>query len=156
MYHYQLHPPLPPILLTSLYIHHRHLPSVSSPQAPVNTTCYQSLTIPYPPECRAFSSPFKRNISLDVGERDLTTVPAPVMYKTYTMPWQTCLACPCYPFHSLLLIDPPPLWQPYPKANRTATSCVSPLQSPQSLQHKNTHQNPRKHVSNQTSGILRI
>jgi hypothetical protein len=156
MYHCQLHPPPPPILLTSPCIHHRHLPSASSPQALANTTSYQLSTVPYPPECRAFSSPFKRNISLNVGERDLTTVPAPVRCKTYTMPWQTCSACPHYPFHSLLLIDPPPLWQPYPKANHAVMSCASPLQSPQSLQHRNTHQNLRKHISNQTSGISRI
>src|SRR5437660_1464227 len=74
MYHCQLHPPLPPILLTSPCAHHHHPPFTSPPQALVNTTCYQSSTVPYPPECRAFSSPFKRNTSLNVEERDLTTV----------------------------------------------------------------------------------
>jgi hypothetical protein len=156
MYHYQLHLPLLPILLTSLCVHYRHPPSTSLPQALVNTTHYQLSTVPYPLECRTFSSPFKGNMSLNVGERDLATVPAPVMCKTYAMPWQTCLACPCYPFYSLLLIDPPPLWQPYPKVNHATMSHASPLQSPQSLQHRNTHQNLRNHISNQTSGTSKI
>jgi hypothetical protein len=91
-----------------------------------------------------------------MGERDPTTAPALVTCKTYAMPWQICSACPHYPFHSLLLIDPPPLWQPYPRANCATTSRINPLQSPQSLQHGNTHQNPRNHISNQMSGISRI
>src|SRR5947209_8112525 len=99
MYHCQLRPPPPPILLTSPYVHHHHLPSASPPQVPANTTYYLSSTDPYPPECRAFLNLFKGNTFLNVGERDLATVPAPVMCKTYTMPWQTCSACPCYPFH---------------------------------------------------------
>jgi hypothetical protein len=101
-------------------------------------------------------SPSKRNTSLSVGERDLATAPALVTCKTYAMPWQTCSACPRYPFHSLLLIDPPPLWQPHPKVSHAATSCASPLQSPQSLQHEGIHQNPRNHISNLMSGISRI
>jgi hypothetical protein len=34
---------------------------------------------------------------------------------------------PPLPIYSLLLIDPPPLWQPYPKVNRTVMSRASPL-----------------------------
>jgi hypothetical protein len=155
MYHCQLCPPHPPILLTNLCVHHRHPPSVSPPQALAGTISYQSLTAPYPLECRAFLSLFRGNTSLSVGERDPTTVPALVMCKTYAMPWQTCAACPCYPFHSLLLIDPLPLWQPYLKASHIVTSRASPLQSSQSLQQGNIHQNPKNHISNQTSGISR-
>jgi hypothetical protein len=156
MYHCQLRPPPLPILLISPYVHHRHPPSVPPPQALANITCYQSSTTLYPLECKAFSSPFKRNTSLSVEERDPAIVPAPATCKTYAMPWQTCLACPCYPFNSLLLINPPPLWQPYPKVNHVVTSRASPLQSPQSLQHGNICQNPKNHESSLTSGISRI
>jgi hypothetical protein len=155
MYHCQLCLPHPPILLTTPCVHHRHQSSVSLRQGPANTISYQSLTVLCPLECRAFSSPFRRNTYPNEAGRDPTTVPAPVMCKTYAMPWQTCLACPCYPFHSLLLIDPPPLWQLYPRANHDVTSRASPLQSPQSLQQGSTRQNPKNHVSNQMSGISR-
>ena len=50
--------------------------------------------------------------------------------KTYTMPWQTCLVCPRYPFPSLLLLDPPALWQPSPPVNRTAISHATLIQYP--------------------------
>jgi hypothetical protein len=156
MYHCQLRPPHLPILLTTPCVHHRHQSSVPLRQGPADTTSYQSSTVHYLLECRASSSPFRGNTSL-IGEgRDPITAPALVMCKTYAMPWQTCSACPHYPFHSLLLIDPPPLWQPYPRANHDTTSRASPLQSPQSLRQGNTRQNPRNHVSNQTSGISRI
>jgi hypothetical protein len=156
MYHCQLHLPHPPILLTTPCIHHRRQPSVSLHQGLAGTTSYQSLTAPYPLECRAFSSLSKSNTSPTEEGRDPATAPALVMCKTYTMPWQTCSACPCYPFNSLLLIDPPPLWQPYLRANHDVTSRASPLQSPQSLQLGSIHQNPRNHESNLTSGISRI
>jgi hypothetical protein len=156
MYHCQLRLPHLPILLTTPCIHHCHQSSVPLRQGPADTTSYQSSTVPYPLECRAFSSPFRRNTYPNEAGRDPATAPALVMCKTYAMPWQTCLACPRYPFHSLLLIDPPPLWQPYPRASHDATSCASPLQSSQSLRQGNTRQNPKNHVSNQMSGISRI
>jgi hypothetical protein len=156
MYHCQLCLPHLPILLTIPCIHHRHQSFMPLRQGPANTTSYQSSTIPYPLECRAFSSPFRGNTYPNEARRDPAIVPALVMCKTYTMPWQICSACPRYPFHSLLLIDPPPLWQPYPRASHDATSRASPLRSLQSLQRGNTHQKPRNHVSNQTSGISRI
>jgi hypothetical protein len=156
MYHCQLCQPHPPTLLTTPCIHHCHQPSTSLPQDPADVTSSQSRTALYLLDCRALSNPFKRNISLDKEERDLATVPALVACKTYAMPWQTCSACPHYPFHSLLLIDPPPLWQPYPRVNCAMTSHASPLQSPQFLQQGNTHQNPKNHISNQTSGTSRI
>jgi hypothetical protein len=156
MYHCQLHLPHLPILLTTPCVRHRHQPSTPLRQGLADTISYQSSTVLYPLECRAFSSPFRRNISPNEGERDLATALALVTCKTYAMPWQTCSACPRYPFHSLLLIDPPPLWQPYPRANHDVTNCAHPLQSPQSLRQGSTRQNPRNHVSNQTSGISRI
>jgi hypothetical protein len=156
MYHCQLHQPHPPILLTTPCIHRHHQHSMSLLQDLADVISYQSRIVPYPPGCKASSKPFKGSTSPSMGERDLATAPALVKCKTYAMPWQTCSACPCYPFHSLLLIDPPPLWQPCPKVNRVATSHASPLQSPQSLQQGNTRQNPRNHVSNQTSGISKI
>jgi hypothetical protein len=156
MYHCQLHPPHPPILLINPCVYHCHPLSVSLPQDLVDATNYQSLTVPYPPECKALLNLFRESTSLIMGERDPATAPALVTCKTYAMPWQTCSACPHYPFHSLLLIDPPPLWQPHPKVNCVAMSHASPLQSPQFLQQGNTRQNPKNHISNQTSGILRI
>jgi hypothetical protein len=156
MYHYQLCPPHPPILLTTPCVHHRHQPSASLRQDPADTISYQSSTALYPLECRAFSSPFRGNTSPNEAGKDPAIVPALATCKTYAMPWQTCSACPCYPFHSLLLIDPPPLWQPYPRASHDAMSHASPLQSPQSLRQGSIRQNPRNHVSNQTSGISRI
>jgi hypothetical protein len=156
MYHCQLRQPHPPILLTTPCIHHRHQSSVPLRPGPAGTISYQSSTIHCPLECRAFSKPFRRNTSPNEAGRDPATAPALVMCKTYAMPWQTCLACPHYPFHSLLLIDPPPLWQPSLRANHNVTSRASLLQSPQSLRQGNTRQNPRSHISNQTSGISRI
>jgi hypothetical protein len=156
MYHCQLRLPHPPILLTTPCVHHRHQPSAPLCQGPADTTSYQLSTVQYPLECRAFSSPFRGNTSPTGEGRNPTTAPALVTCKTYAMPWQTCSACPCYPFHSLLLIDPPPLWQPYPRANHDVMSHASPLQSPQSLQQGNIHQNLRNHVNNQMSGISRI
>ena len=44
------------------------------------------------------------------------------------MPWQTCLVCPHYPFPSLLLLDPPALWQLSPPVNHAAMSHATPLQ----------------------------
>ena len=60
--------------------------------------------------------------------------------KTYAMPWQTCLVCPHYPFPSLLLLDPPALWQPSPPVNHTTISHATPLQHHQSLLPDRTHQ----------------
>jgi hypothetical protein len=156
MYHCQLRLPHPPTLLTTPYVHHRHQPSVSLPQDLADVTNYQSKTAPYPLDYRTSLKPFKGSTSLSVGETDPATVPAPVMCKTYAMPWQTCLACPHYPFHSLLLIDPPPLWQPHPRVSHDTTSRASPLPNLQSLRQGNICQNPRNHISNQTSGISRI
>ena len=80
--------------------------------------------------------------------------------KTYAMPWQTCLVCPCYPFPSLLLLDPPALWQPSPPVNHAMTSCTTPLQHHRSLRPDHTHQSQRQAPLNDpslgTSKILRI
>jgi hypothetical protein len=156
MYHCQLRQPHPPILLTTPCVHHHLQSSAPLRQGPADTTSYHSSAVPYPLKCRALSSPFRRNTYPNEAGRDPATAPALAMCKTYAMPWQTCSACPHYPFHSLLLIDPPPLWQPYPRASHDATSRASPLQSLQSLRQGSTRQNPKKHVSNQTPGISRI
>jgi hypothetical protein len=156
MYHCQLCRPHLPILLTTPCVHHHPQSSAPLRQGPADIISYQSLTVLYPLECRASSSPFRRSISPNEEGRDPATALALVTCKTYTMPWQTCSACPRYPFHSLLLIDPPPLWQPYPRANPDATSHVSPPQSPQSLRQGSIRQNSKNHISNQTPGISRI
>ena len=84
----------------------------------------------------------------------------PECCKTYAMPWQTCSVCPCYLFPSLLLLDPPALWQPSPPVNRTMTSCATPCQHHQSLPPDITHQNqsqaPPNDPSPETSKILHI
>src|SRR5437879_1843526 len=122
MYHCQLCQPHPPILLTTPCVHHRHQPSTSLHQNQADANSYQLTTALYPLDYRASSNPFKGNTSPNKEGRDPVIAPALVMCKTYAMPWQTCLARPCYPFHSLLLIDSPPLWQPHPKANHVTTS----------------------------------
>ena len=80
--------------------------------------------------------------------------------KTYTMPWQTCSVCPRYPFPSLLLLDPPALWQPSTPVSHAAKSRAIPLQHHRSLQPDHTHQSQRQAPLNDpspgTSKILRI
>ena len=76
------------------------------------------------------------------------------------MPWQTCSVCPSYPFPSLLLLDPPALWQPSPPVSRAAKSHVIPLQHHRSLQPDRIHQSQRQAPLNDpspgTSKILHI
>ena len=76
-------------------------------------------------------------------------------HKTYTMPWQTCSVCPCYPFPSLLLLDPSALWQPSPPVSRAIL--LQHHQSPQpDRAHQNQRQAPLNDPSPGTSKILRI
>ena len=67
------------------------------------------------------------------------------------MPWQTCLVCPRYPFPSLLLLDPPALWQPSLPVNRTAKSHATPLQHHRSPLPDHTHQSQRQALSGLTT-----
>ena len=96
MYHYQLYPQTQACRhLTSPCQHHLEL-------APPLSTFRDRLSTK-PPLEREAGQPLEH-------------------HKTYTMPWQTCLVCPSYPFPSLLLLDPPALWQPSPPVN-----CAIPL-----------------------------
>ena len=134
MYHYQLHPP--------------------------TQTC-RHLTSPcqHRPELTPLSSTFRDRLSTKPPQEREVERP-PEQCKTYTMPWQTCSVCPCYPFPSLLLLDPPALWQPSPPVNRAATSRAIPLQYHRSLQPDRTHQSQRQAPLNdpspRTSRILCI
>ena len=134
MYHYQLHPPTQTCRhLTSPCQHHLEPTPLSS------TFRDRSFTKP----------PWEREVERPLEQR-----------KTYTMPWQTCSVCPHYPFPSLLLLDPPALWQPSPPVNRTATSRAIPLQHHRSLQpdriHQSQRQAPLNNPSPGTSKILHI
>ena len=114
MYHYQLGPPTQHRSLTRPCPHHHDQ---------------------YPPEPSRLSSVHtKKSPHLPVAAPFLLEgEPVPEKPKTYAMPWQTCSVCPCYPFPSTLLLDPPALWQPYHRASPVTTSHASPLQHPQSL-----------------------
>ena len=134
MYHYQLHRPTQPC---------RHLTSPCQ----------------HRPEPVPLSSTFRnRSSTKPLPEREAGQPPE--QRKTYAMPWQTCLVCPRYPFPSLLLLDPPALWQPSPPVNRAAKSHATPLQHRRSLLPDSAHQNQRQAPLNDpspgTSKILRI
>ena len=134
MYHYQLHPPTQICRhLTSLCQHHLE------PVPLLSTFRDRSSTRP-PPE-REAGQPLEQ-------------------CKTYTMPWQTCSVCPCYPFPSLLLLDPPALWQPSPPVNCAAKSRATPLLHHRSPLPDHIHQSQRQAPLNDpslgTSKILRI
>ena len=134
MYHYQLHPLTQTCRhLTSPCQHHLEPVPLSS------TFRDRSSTKP----------PWEREVERPLEQR-----------KTYVMPWQTYSVCPRYPFPSLLLLDPPALWQPSPPVNRAATSCTTPLQHYRSPLPDRTHQNQRQaplsNPSPGTSKILRI
>ena len=118
MYHYQLHPPTQICRhLTSPCQHHlEHVPLLST---------FRDRSSTKPPLEREAGQPLEQ-------------------CKTYMMPWQTCLVCPRYPFPSLLLLDPPALWQPSPPVNCTAMSRATPLQYHRSLLPDHTHQNQRQ------------
>ena len=129
MYHYQLHPPTQTCRhLTSPCQHHLE-------PTPLLSTFRDRLSTKPPQE---------REVErlLEQG-------------KTYAMPWQTCSVCPRYPFPSLLLLDPPALWQPSPPVNR-----ATPLQHHRFLLPDRIHQNQRQAPLNDpspgTSKILRI
>ena len=134
MYHYQLHPPTQTCRhLTSPCQHHLELAPLLS--------IFRDRSSTKPPREREVERPLEQ-------------------CKTYAMPWQTCSVCPRYPFPSLLLLDPPALWQPSPPVNRAATSRAIPLQHHRSLQPDRTHQSQRQAPLNNpspgTSRILRI
>ena len=134
MYHYQLHPPTQICHhLTSPCQHHLE-------SAPLSSTFRDRSSTRPPPE---------REAGQPLGQR-----------KTYVMPWQTCLVCPCYPFPSLLLLDPPALWQSSPPVNCAATSRATSLQHHWSLLpdciRQSQRQAPLNDPSPGTSRILRI
>ena len=134
MYHYQLHPLTQTCRhLTSPCQHHLE------PAPLLSTFRDRSSTKPL----------WEREVERPLEQR-----------KTYTMPWQTCSVCPRYPFPSLLLLDPPALWQPSPPVNHAATSRATPLQHHRSLLPDCTHQNQRQAPLNDpspgTSKTLRI
>ena len=111
------------------------------------------------PEPAPLSSTFRdRSSTKPPWEREVERPPE--QRKTYAMPWQTCSVCPRYPFPSLLLLDPPALWQPSPPVNRAARNCATPHQHHQSLPPDRTHQNQRQAPLNGplpgTSKTLRI
>ena len=129
MYHYQLHLPTQPCChLTSPC---QHCPEPT----PLSSTFRDRSSTKLPPE---------REVGQPLEQR-----------KTYAMPWQTCSVCPRYPFPSLLLLDPPALWQPSPPVSR-----ATPLQHHRSLPPDNAHQNQRQAPLNdpspETSKTLRI
>ena len=134
MYHYQLHP------LTQIC---RHLTSLCQhllEHVPLLSTFRDRSSTKPPPE-REAGQPLEQ-------------------CKTYAMPWQTCSVCPRYPFPSLLLLDPPALWQLSPPVNRAVMSHTTPLQHHQSLLPDHTHQSQRQAPLNDpssgTSKTLRI
>ena len=134
MYHYQLHPPTQICRhLTRPCQHHLE-------PAPLSNTFRDRLSTKPPPE---------REAGQQLGQR-----------KTYMMPWQTCSVCPRYPFPSLVLLDPPALWQPSSPVNCAATSHATPLQHHRSLLPDRTHQSQRQAPLNDpspgTSRTLRI
>ena len=134
MYHYQLHPQIQTCRhLTSPCQHHLE-------PTPLSST-FRDRSFTKPPLEREAGQP-------------------PEHRKTYAMPWQTCLVCPRYPFPSLLLLDPPALWQPSPPVNRTAMSRATLHQHHQSLPPDLIHQNQNQALLNDpslgTSRILRI
>ena len=134
MYHHQLHPPTQTCRhLTRPCQHHLEL-------APLLST-FRDRSSTKPPREREAGQPLEQ-------------------HKTYAMPWQTCSVCPRYPFPSLLLLDPPALWQPSPLVNRAAMSRATPLQHHQSLLPDHTHQSQRQAPLNDpspgTSKILHI
>ena len=131
MYHYQLHPPTQICChLTSPCQHHLE-------PVPLSSTFRDRLST---------RPPLEREAGQPLGQ-----------CKTYVMPWQTCSVCSCYPFPSLLLLDPPALWQPSPPVNRAATSCTTPLQHHGSLPPDHTHQSQRQAPLNDpTPGTSRI
>ena len=125
MYHYQLHPPTQICHhLTSPCQHHLE-------PVPLSSTFRDRSSI-RPPREREVERPLEQ-------------------CKTYAMPWQTCSVCPRYPFPSLLLLDPPALWQPSPPVNCATKSYATPLQHHQSLQPDCTHQSQRQAPLNDLS-----
>ena len=131
MYHYQLHPPTQICRhLTSPCQHHLE-------PVPLSRTFRDRLSTRPPPE---------REAEQPLGQ-----------CKTYAMPWQTCSVCPHYPFPSLLLLDPPALWQPSPPVNHAATSHATLPQHHRSLPPDCTHQSQRQAPPNDPSpGTSRI
>ena len=134
MYHYQLHPPTQTCRHLTSPCQHCLEPALSS-----STFRDRSSTKP----------PWEREVERPLEQR-----------KTYAMPWQTCSVCPRYPFPSLLLLDPPALWQPSPPVNRAAKNRATPLQHHRSLLPDRIHQSRRQAPLNDpspgTSKTLRI
>ena len=62
---------------------------------------------------------------------------------------------PHYPFPSLLLLDPPALWQPSLPVNHAAMSCATPPQYHQSLPPDLIHQSQNQALPNNPSPVLR-
>ena len=125
MYHYQLHPPTQTCRHLTSPCQHRPEP------APLSNT-FRDRSSTKPPQEREVERPLEQR-------------------KTYVMPWQTCSVCPCYPFPSLLLLDPPALWQPSPPVSCAAKSRAIPLQHHRFLQPDHTHQNQRQALLNDPS-----
>src|SRR5947208_5171899 len=133
MYHYQLRLPPQPLCQTTPCCHRQ-----------------EPWPLPTDPHCRtllrslhSFSSRLSR---LDSGETSLAY--RTPRSTTYAMPWQTCLVCPRYPFPCQLLLDPPSVWTPSPRASHAATSRASHLPSPRSHRHVPIHQTPKYQTPN--------
>ena len=133
---------------------------------------YHCQLCPQTQACRHLTSPCQHHLEpmpLSSTFRDRLSTKPPLEreagqplehHKTYVMPWQTCSVCPCYPFPSLLLLDPPALWQPSPPVNYAMTSHATPLQHHRSLLPDVTHQSqswaPPNNPSPGTSKTLHI
>ena len=125
MYHYQLHPP-------TQICHHLTSPCQHHPEPAPLSSAFEDRSSTKPSREREVERPLEQR-------------------KTYAMPWQTCSVCPRYPFPSLLLLDPPALWQPSLPVNRVATSRATPLQHHRSLPPDRIRQSQRQAPLNDPS-----
>src|SRR5947208_9700068 len=114
MYHYQLCLPPQPQIQTTPCCHRQEL-------WPLPTDPHRRALL------RSLHSSSSRLSCLDMGDTSLAY--RTLRSTTYTMPWQTCSVCPHYLFPCQLLLDPPSLWMPYPRASHIAMSRTSHLPS---------------------------
>src|SRR5947208_3647099 len=143
-------------------MYHYQLRLQPQPQIQTTPCCYRQEPWPFPtdPHCctllRSLHSSSSRLSHLDMGETSLTY--RTPRLTTYAMPWQTCSVCPHYPFPCQLLLDPPSLWTPSPRASHAATSRTNHLLSLWSPRHMPIHQTPKyqtQNLSGPIPGMLR-